>query len=65
MGKIKRLPIDRKQSVYLDEELQKLVSNELRELWSEGHLDYSVGDLIKKRLRESYGIPGVKINVKR
>lgn len=60
----KKLPIDRKTSVYLDTDLQTAISRELQNLWEDGFLDISAGDLIKKRLRESYGIPGVKSNVK-
>lgn len=60
----KILPIKRKTSVYLDLDLQAAISRELEELWANGYLDISAGDLIKRRLRESYGIPGVKANVK-
>jgi len=59
-----KFPIDRKQSVYLDKDLVAVIGQELKGLWDQGFLDMSVGHLIKKRLRESYGIPGVKTHVK-
>jgi len=50
--------VKRKQSVYLDKDLQSVISSELAGLHSQGYLDVTVSDIIKKRLREAFGIPG-------
>jgi hypothetical protein len=64
MKKSKKMPVDRKQSVYLDLDLQTLISNELSDFWNRGYLEMTPANIIRRRLRDSYGIPGVKSNVK-
>jgi len=60
----KQLLIKKKQSVYLDDDLRRLITNELKKLHAQGYLDASVSFVIKKRLRDSYQIPMVAKNVK-
>jgi len=61
---VKTMLIKKKQSVYLDDDLRRLITNELKNVHDQGYLDISVSSIIKKRLRDSYQIPMATENVK-